>query len=104
MKNLFYILIAFLAGWVIYANFFQPEKEQNVVTDYTDNLKKSVDKAQDAKVTANLVIIKSAVRNFKNSKGRNPKDLHELIKAGYLGSTNLSYYDYNPDSGEVTIK
>ena len=104
MRNLFIILVLILISWVIYANFFQPAKEENIVIDYAENLKTSVDKAEDAKKTANLVIIQSAIRSFKATKSRNPESIQELQKAGFLGSMNFSYYDYDSRTGEVSIK
>lgn len=101
MKNIIIIACIIVAGWFIYTNFMPKEKPNNTVTRYADNLKTSEDKAEDAKNTANLAVIRAAITQFKGSENRNPEDLQELVKKGYLSGVPAGNFDYDKNTGEI---
>jgi type VI protein secretion system component VasK len=101
MRNLIIIAAVIIAAWFIYSNYMPKEKPNNVVTQYADNLKTSVDKAEDAKKTANLAIVRDAITQFKSSENRNPESLQELVQKGFLSSIPSGNYDYDKNTGEI---
>jgi len=58
-----------------------------------------------AKATIDIQNIKEAIEKFKQRFGRNPMDLSQLVKAGFLGSLPKDLdgkeYVYVPQTGEV---
>ena len=85
MKNLVIAVIIALIAWLAYSQFKGQNKPENSpVVKYAEGLKSSEDKAVEAKGTANLAIIRSAIAQFRGSQGRYPESLQELQEKGYL--------------------
>lgn len=101
MKNLVIIVLIIAAAGFVYINYVPKSKPDNAVTQYADNLKTSVDKAEDAKNAANLAVLKEAISQFKSSQNRNPDSLQELVQKGFLSSIPAGDYDYDKNTGEV---
>ncbi len=106
MKNFIIILLLIAGIWFVYTKIMenQPKKEVNAATNYADNLKKSEEKAEAAKNTANLTVIKQAITAFKGTEGRFPANLDELTTKNYIDRIPQGDYNYDPATGEVSFK
>jgi len=80
------------------------EKPKNPVSEYGDALIDSYKKGQHAGETANLDAVRKAVEAYRALNDRYPETLDEVDDL--IGSNNidLSAYDYDPESGKVSIK
>jgi hypothetical protein len=62
---------------------------------------------QQAQVTSATTTVNSAIRMFQAAEGRNPRDLNELIQAGYLGTLpelpRGASFHYTAQTGAVTV-
>jgi hypothetical protein len=71
--------------------------------DYVGALGKA---KQTAEKTADLATVNQAIQMFNVEKGRNPKDLNELVAEKYLPSVPPAPYGmklvYDPESGKVS--
>jgi competence protein ComGC len=101
MRNLIIVLIVVLIAWFSFKSFMPQKKEQNAVTQYADNLKQDEEKAEAAKDTVNLTVVRSAINSFHGSQGRFPDDLQELVSKGYLDRVPAGNYSYDKETGEV---
>jgi len=106
MKNFLVIIILVVAIWFVYNKIMenQPKKESNAFTNYTDNLKKSEDKAKAVENTANLTVIKQAISSYKNTEGKYPASLNDLVAKNYIDHIPYADFSYDPNTGEVSIK
>lgn len=100
MKNLVIVIIIALVGWFIYTQFKTEKKPDNTVTQYTENLKTSRDKADEAKDIANTAIVKSAIDQFRGTQGRYPDNLEELVTKGFISKVPQGI-QYDKATGEV---
>jgi hypothetical protein len=80
------------------------EKPKNPVSEYGDALIGSYKRGQDAGEAANLDAVRKAVDAYRAFNDRYPSNLDEVDDL--IGSDNidLSAYDYDPESGTVSIK
>jgi len=81
----------------------QPESAQEIVQGYAGGLKSSIDKAKTAQARNDKGAILTAVREFQSEQGRFPSSLDE-IKGRLRANTDLTLYDYDPNTGDVTLK
>ena len=79
------------------------EKPKNPVAEYGDALVDSYKRSQQAAEKANLDALKKAVQLYCASNERFPKNLNEAKE--FIGpDIDISKYDYNPDTGTVSLK
>lgn len=106
MKNAVIILVLVLAGWfVINRMNTQPQKPDNTVTQYADNLEQSEKSAVEAAAAANLAVARAALSRFKNSEGRIPSSAEEMVELNYLDRIPQHVkYDTKSGSFEKEIK
>jgi len=101
MRNLVIAVIIALIAWLVYSQFKGLNKPENSpVVKYAAGLKSSEDKAADAKDTANLAIITSAITQFRGSQGRYPDSLQELVTKGYMDRVPDGVL-YDKETGEA---
>jgi hypothetical protein len=103
MKNLLIVIIIAIIAWFTYS-WAKDQKKQNIhdnaIVKYTDGLKSSEEKADEAKDTANLAIVRSAITQFRGSQGRYPDSLQELISKGYVDRVPQGII-YDKETGEA---
>lgn len=100
MKNIIIVLVIALLAWAT-ISFFKPEKKpDNAVVKYAEGLKSSEEKAKEAKDTANLAIIQSAISQFRGSQGRYPDSLQELADKGFIQNVPQGI-SYDKETGEA---
>jgi hypothetical protein len=72
--------------------------------DYLDAVNKGRKLAEN---TADITSVNQAVSMFQGEKGRNPKDLNELVTEGYLKAVPKDRYGrqlvYDPKTGQVRV-
>ena len=79
------------------------EKPKNPVAEYGDALVDSYKRGQQAGEISNLNALKKAVQLYYASNERFPKNLDEA--KDFIGpDIDISKYDYNPDTGTVSLK
>jgi len=79
------------------------EKPKNPVAEYGDALVDSYKRSQQAAENANLDTLKKAIQLYYSSNERFPKNLDEA--KDFIGhDIDISKYDYNPDTGTVSLK
>jgi hypothetical protein len=79
------------------------EKPKNPVSEYGDALIGSYKSSQVAGEEANLDAVKKAVQAYHAANDKYPavlEDVGDLIG----GKVDFSKYDYNPETGEVSLK
>ena len=81
----------------------QPESAKEIVEGYGKGLVTSVDKARGAQASVDLGSVKDAVRNYQVENGRYPASL-DAIKNYIRPEINLSAFNYDPATGNVTLK
>ncbi len=97
MKKLTYALIILL--------FFIScdQKPKNPVSEYGNTMMDSYQKGQQAGEIANLDAVKKAVQSYHAANDKYPQSLEEI--KDLIGSqVDFSKYDYNPQTGAVSIK
>jgi hypothetical protein len=103
MRNLIIVIIIAIIAWFTYT-WAKDQKKQNIhdnaIVKYTDGLKSSEEKAEEAKDTANLAIVRSAISQFHGSQGRYPDSLEELVSKGFLDRLPKGI-TYDKETGEV---
>jgi hypothetical protein len=79
------------------------QKPKNPVAEYGDALMDSRKKAQDAAEKANLDALNKSVQAYHASNDKYPESLQDA--ANLIGSSvDLSRYDYDPQTGVVSLK
>jgi|WetSurSiteA1Bulk_404760.scaffolds.fasta_scaffold123315_1 hypothetical protein len=79
------------------------EKPKNPASEYGDALIGAYKSSQLAGEAANLDTVKKAVQAYRAANDKYPavlEDVGDLIS----GSVDLSKYNYNPETGEVSLK
>ena len=79
------------------------EKPKNPVSEYGDALIGSYKSSQKAGEEANLDAVKKALQAYRAANDKYPsvlEDVGDLIG----GKVDFSKYDYNPGTGEVSLK
>jgi competence protein ComGC len=80
------------------------KKPENPVEEYGTALIGSYKHAQNAGVAANLDAVQRSVQAYRAANGKFPESLEEL-KKDFMGSDiDMSAYDYDPETGTVSIK
>jgi len=79
------------------------EKTKNPVAEYGDVMINSYKKGQVAGETANLDAVKKSVQAYHAANDKYPQTLDE-IKDMIGAKIDLSKYDYNPQTGSVSLK
>ncbi len=97
MRRLFFtiIILAFI--------FACKEKPKNPVAIYGDTMINSYQKGKQAGVEGNLDAVKKALAAYHASNDKYPPNLEE-IKPLIGSELDLSKYDYNPQTGAVSLK
>ena len=82
-------------------------KGSSVASAPTDYLKAVTKGEQTAEKTVDTAALNKAVELFNVDKGRNPKDLNELVQEKYIPKLPATPYgtklDYDPGSGKVSV-
>lgn len=79
------------------------EPSNNPVKEYGVGLVNSYDKSKKAASAANLDAIKRTIAAFRAANGRYPESLDET--AAFMGAEiDTDAYDYDPGTGQVTLK
>jgi hypothetical protein len=94
MKKLFFVTL------ILVAVLACDKKPGNPVAD---SMLDSYQKGKQAGETGNLDSVRKAVQAYHATSDKYPKDLDE-IKSQLNSEVDLSNYDYDPESGVVTIK
>ena len=79
------------------------EKPKNPVAEYGDTMINSYKKGQAAGETLNLDAVKKSVQAYHAANDKYPQTLDE-IKDMIGAKIDLSRYDYNPQTGSVSLK
>ena|ERR1700690_109427 len=79
------------------------EKPKNPVAEYGDTMINSYQKGKQAAVTGNLDAVKKSLEAYHASNEKYPQNLDD-IKPLIGSELDLSRYDYNPQTGAVTLK
>ena len=79
------------------------EKPKNPVAEYGDAMLNSYKKGQVAGETVNLDAVKKSVQAYHAANDKYPQSLDE-IKDMIGARIDLSKYDYNPQTGSVSLK
>jgi hypothetical protein len=80
------------------------KKSKNPVEEYGTALIGSYKHAQNAAVAANLYAVKKSVQAYRAAYGKYPETLDELKKESMGSDIDMSGYDYDPETGAVSIK
>jgi hypothetical protein len=79
----------------------------SLITAPVDYLDAAVKAKQKAVKTIDTTSLDKAIRLFNVEKGRNPKDLNELVSEKYIKEIPAPPYgsriDYDPNSGSVSV-
>lgn len=79
------------------------EKPKNPVAEYGDTMINSYQKGKQTGVSGNLDAVKNAVQAYHAANDKYPRNLDEVQPL--IGSqVDFSKYDYDPQSGTVTLK
>jgi len=79
------------------------EKPKNPVSEYGDAMINSYQKGKQAGVSGNLDAVKNAIQAYHAANDKYPQNLDEVQPL--IGSqVDFSKYDYDPQSGTVTLK
>lgn len=97
MKRILFITIIFLSTTLTIGC------KQDPVKEYGEGLLDTLDSSEIAVDQANLRGLKQAVKMYYSEHGQYPPALEDV--AGSMGSpVDLNKYEYNPSSGQVTLK
>jgi len=97
MRQLFFIVM------ILFLLTACDQKPKNPVAEYGDALINSYKRGQQAGEVANLDAIKKAIQAYHAVNDKYPESLKDIEKL--LGTTiDDSKYDYNPDTGMVSLK
>jgi len=97
MKQVLFIVV--ILSFVIACN----EKPKNPIAEYGDAMIDSYKRGQAAGEAANLDAIRKTIRTYYVENERYPESLDE-IAASMSTKIDTSKYDYNPQTGMVSIK
>ena len=79
------------------------QKPKNPVSEYGNTMMDSYQKGQQAGEIANLDAVKKAVQSYHAANDKYPQNLAE-IKDLIGSNVDFSKYDYEPQSGAVSLK
>lgn len=79
------------------------DSARKVVTDYGSGLTGSIDKTRKLKMKSEMDALNTAVQNYYLENGKYPASLDE-ISSYTLSGTDLSAYDYDPETGRISIR
>lgn len=97
MKRLFFTVV--ILSFILACK----EKPKNPVAEYGDTMINSYQKGKQAAVDGNLDAVKNAIQAYHAANDKYPQNLDEI--QSLIGSKiDFSKYDYNPESGTVTLK
>jgi hypothetical protein len=80
------------------------KKPKNPADEYGTALIGSYKHAQNAAVAANLDAVKRSIQAYRATNGKYPDSLDELKKDFKGSDIDMSGYDYDPETGAVSIK
>ena len=79
------------------------EKPKNPVAEYGNTMMNSYQRGKQAGVSGNLDAVKNAIQAYHAANDKYPQNLDEIQPL--IGSqVDFSKYDYDPQSGTVTLK
>ena len=79
------------------------EKPKNTVAEYGNTMMNSYQRGKQAGVSGNLDAVKNAIQAYHAANDKYPQNLDEIQPL--IGSqVDFSKYDYDPQSGTVTLK
>jgi hypothetical protein len=97
-----YIFLFFIIFILIFS-FACKEKPRTAFDDYGDALIDSYKRGQKAVAIANLDAVEKAVSMYYAENGKYPETLEDIND--YMRSDiDMSKYDYDPDTGRVSLK
>ena len=79
------------------------DKPKNPISTYADTVIDAGKRAGKIGKHQALEELKEMIRNYRATEGRYPESLTELEKS-MARPIDLSRFDYNPETGEVTLK
>lgn len=93
----------FLIGIILLFLTSCKEKPKNPVSEYGDALIDSYKRGQQAAEIANLDALKKVLQVYHAEHGKYPEKLEDI---DYLMGARVDYskYDYNPQTGMVSLK
>jgi hypothetical protein len=103
-KGLIFLIVVSALFWGIYYTGNIEDKAENFAKDSAEKLKAPTEKASRAVHRANLNTLETSIEIFKQSKGRAPLTLKELVEKGYLSKIPNSGsvgWEYDPASGRI---
>lgn len=95
------LLMASLFG-LIFLNACD-SKPKNPVAEYGDALMDAHSRSKNAADTATLDALRSSIQTYYASKGEYPKNIEEVGKL-LSSPADLSKYNYDPQSGSISLK
>ena len=79
------------------------EKPKNPVSEYGDTMINSYQKGKQAAEEGNLDAVRKVIQTYHASNDKYPQNLEE-IRSMLDAEVDFSKYDYNSESGVVTLK
>ncbi|MEW6571230.1 MAG: hypothetical protein AB1390_08680 [Nitrospirota bacterium] len=103
MKKSHLAYCLFLMIFPVLFSFACKEKPRTAFDDYGDALIESYKRGQQAGEIANLDALRKAVTIYHAENGKYPEHL-EQIRDSLRADLDLSKYDYDPDTGAVSLR
>ena len=97
MKKLLFAVV------ILFAVLACDEKPKNPAAEYGDTMINSYHKGKQAAEEGNLDAVRKAVQAYHATNDKYPQNLEE-IKPLLSSEVDFSKYDYNSESGAVTLK
>lgn len=80
------------------------QKPKNPVAEYGDTMINAYEKGKQAGIDGNLDAVRQAVKAYHASNDKYPQNLDEVSPLIGGDEVDFSKYDYDPQSGKVTLK
>jgi len=79
------------------------QEREDLVSEYGKNMTTAYTQGKQAGTTGNLSAVKKTIEAYHASHDRYPESLEE-IRHMFGSPIDLSIYDYDPDTGQVSLK
>lgn len=103
IKKYFHMKQLFIFGVIVFFLVACEQKPKSPMDEYGDAMINTYERAQKLADQANLKAIKNAIQLYKVENDKYPERLEDIE---YLMGTKLDFskYDYDPQTGAVSIK
>jgi hypothetical protein len=98
MKRLFFAVV------ILAVILACDKKPKNPVAEYGDAMINSYQKGKQAGISGNLDAVKNAIQAYHAANDKYPQNLDEIKPLLGGSEMDFSKYDYDPQSGTVTLK